>query len=112
MPIRVVFMEQDGPGGLWTLNVPPQFIITNNCQFNVQGYYYPLDLKQGDDTNGMTNNGQLCQAIIALSKAFAFLNNDETEKQGQAAMARFEDLFDKALYEDASRKYNGCNLRM
>lgn len=112
MPIRVVFMEQDGPGGLWTLNVPPQFIITNNCVFNVQAYYYPLDLQQGSDSNALTNNGQLSQAIIALAKAFAFLNDDETAKQGEAAMARFETLFDIALYEDTKRKYNGVNLRL
>lgn len=112
LPIRVVFMEQDGPGGLWTLNVPPQFIITNNCTFNVQAYYYPKPLLQGDDSNGLTNNGQICEAIIALAKAFAFLGNDETAKQGQAAMERFEVLFQNSLYDEVHRTYSGVNLRM
>lgn len=112
LPIRVVFMEQDGPGGQWTLNVPPQFIITTNMVFNVQGYYFPAPLVKGDDSNALTNNGQICQAIIALAKAFCFKYEDETSKQGQAAMERFENLFQIALYEDARRKMNGVTLRM
>lgn len=112
LPVRVVFLEQDGPGGQWTLNVPPQFIITTNLVFNVQGYYYPMPLQQGTDSNALTNNGQLCQAIISLAKSFAYLNDDDTSKQGTAAMERFEDLFAKCLYEDTQRLYNGINLRM
>lgn len=111
LPIRVVFIEQNA-GGQWTLNIPPQFVLTTAMVFNVQGYYYPRPLQQGTDSNALTANGQVAQAIVALAKAFAYLNDQETSKEGQLAMQRFEDLFDKLLYDDCRRKLQPVPLRM
>lgn len=112
LPIRVVFMERDGPGGLWTLNVPPQFIITQDMPFNVQGYYLPDELVSVGDSNFFTNQGEVVEAVIARTKAIGFFAEDPTNPKGAAAMEQFENHFQNCLYADRAQLYNGVPLRM
>lgn len=110
-PIRVVFMERDGPGGLWTLNVPPQFIITTEMVFNVQGYYFPPELKQADDSNAFTNQPELVEAIIARAKAIGYFAEEPASEKGLACMQQFEQHFQNAAYMDVRQQYQ-VPLRM
>lgn len=112
LPIRVVFMERDGPGGLWTLNVPPQFILTQDMTFYVQGYYLPEDLVSGGDSNFFTNQGELAEAVIARTKALAFFAEDPTSEKGQASMQQFEMHYQNSLYSDRAQLFSGVTLRM
>lgn len=112
LPIRVVFMERDGPGGMWTLNVPPQFILTQNMTFWVQGYYLPTDLVSAGDTNAFLEQGELIEAVIARAKAIGFFAEDPTNPKGAAAMQQFEMHFQNAAYSDVAQLYSGVSLRM
>lgn len=111
LPIRVVFMERDGPGGLWTLNMPPQFVLTTNMVFNVQGYYFPPPLQQAGDTNAFTQQPEVCEAIVALAKAIGYRAEEPGDPKGEAAMAQFEDYFSQAAYMDVRQQYQ-IPLRM
>lgn len=112
MPIRVVFMERDGPGGLWTLNVPPQFIITTAMVFNVQGYYFPPPLAQASDSNAFTQQPEVCEAIVALAKAIGYRAEEPDDPKGEASMKQFEDYFNQAAYMDVRQQYQVSGLRM
>lgn len=112
LPVRVVFMERNGPGGAWTLNVPPQFIITQAMVFNVQGYFFPPELQSMTDSNAFTNQGELVEAVIARAKAIGYYAEDPSSKLGQAAMQQFEFHFQNALYGDVQQTYQFSGLRM
>ncbi len=112
LPVRVVFMERNGPGGAWTLNVPPQFIITQAMTFNVQGYYYPNELVSASDSNAFTEQGELVEAIIARAKAIGYFAEDPSSPLGQAAMQQFELHFRNALYGDSQQSLQVGGLRM
>jgi hypothetical protein len=112
MPVRVVFLERNGPGGLWTLNVPPQFSITQPAVFNVQAYWYPFPLQKGGDSNPMTDDGNLSEAIIRLTAAYAFRADDPTDPRGDAAKAQAEEAITRAMYSDATIALGGRSLRM
>lgn len=112
MPVRVVFLERNGPGGNWTLNVPPQFSITQDAQFFVQAYWYPFPLVKGDDRNPMTDDGNLSEAIIRLAASYAFRAVDQTDKRGDAAKEQAEEAIQRAMYSDAFISGGGRTLRM
>lgn len=112
VPIQVVFMERRGPGGPWTLNIPPQFSATQNQTYNVQGYYYPSDLAQASDSNFFTTQPEIVEAVIAKAKSIAFFAQDPTSDKGEAARKQFEDLYVTALYSDASQAMSQVPLRM
>lgn len=111
-PIRVVFMEQDGPGGAWTLNIPPQFPAVSNLPYNVSAFWYPDDLVLGTDSNGVTNDGQLCDALINLTRALCYTALDPTSKQAAASRVLYEDYFRKACYQNESQHFGGRPLRL
>lgn len=112
MPVRVVFLERDAPGGGWSLNVPPQFSITQDAVFWIQAYWYPAPMVKGDDRNAMTDNGDLSEAIIRLTASLAFRAVDATDKRGDAAKAQAEEAIVRAMYTDAAIALAGVNLRM
>lgn len=112
MPVRVVFLERDGPGGQWKLWVPPQFPITQDAVFQIQAYWYPDPLVKGDDRNPMTDDGNLGEAIIRLTAAYAFRAVDPTDPKGDAAKAQAEEAITRAIYSDVAISLGGRALRM
>lgn len=112
MPIRVVFLERNGPGGLWTLNIPSQFSITQPAQFWVTAYWYPYPLVKGDDENAMTRDGNLSEAIIRLASSYAFRAVNPTDPRGDAAKAQAEEAITRAMYTDVFVSMAGRAMRM
>lgn len=112
MPVRVVFLERNGPGGEWTLNVPPQFSITQPAVFNVQAYWYPAVLVKGSDTNPFTMDGNLSDAIMMLARAYAYRSEDPTDERGAAAKEEAEESIVRAMYAESAIAMGGRNLRM
>lgn len=110
MPVQVVFLECTG--GEWTLSVPPQYSVTTDAVFNVQGFWFPADLKLGDDSNALTNHGELCEALINLTKALAYHAKETNDPRGDAAMKLYEEAFEVALYSDSAQSRNGVTWRM
>lgn len=111
-PLRYVFIERDGPGGQWTLNIPQQYAVNPTAVFNVSAYYYPNPLQGGDDHNGLTDHPELCDALINLTKAMSFFAEDAESKQGQNCMALYEQLFREASYSDLQQRLAGRALSM
>lgn len=112
MPVRVVFLERNGPGGLWQLEVPPQFSITQAAQFWISAYWYPPPLTKGSDTNPMTEDGNLSEAIIRMAACYAFRAVDPIDPRGDAAKAQAEEAITRAMYSDSFIALGGRNLRM
>lgn len=112
MPVRVVFLERDGPGGQWAIHIPPQFSLTQDAVFYVQAYWYPFPLVKGGDRNPMTDDGNLSEAIIRLAASYAFRAVDPTDKRGDAAKEQAEEAIQRAMYSDAFIALGGRTLRM
>lgn len=112
MPVRVVYLERNGPGGLWVLATPPQFAITQPAQFWISAFWYPAPLVKGTDENPMTNDGNLSEAIIRLAACYAFRSVDPTDKRGDAAKEQAEEAITRAIYSDASIGGAGRSWRM
>jgi len=112
LPILIVFMEMDGPSNGWRLHIPPQFAQHQALSFNVSGFYYPEDLNLGTDSNFITDNGDLCEALINKAKSLAYFAEDPASKQGIAAQALYEYHLSTAMYTDAAVAYQGRPLRM
>lgn len=112
MPVRVVFLERNGPGGQWKLWIPPQFSLTQDAVFKISAYWYPFPLVKGEDRNPMTDDGNLCEAIIRLAASYAFRAVDPTDKRGDAAKEQAEEAIQRAMYSDAFIALGGRTLRM
>jgi hypothetical protein len=112
MPVRVVFFERNGPGGQWTINIPPQFSITQPAVFFISAYWYPDPLVKGEDENPMTRDGNLSDAIINLAKSYAYRADDNTDARGDAAKAQAEEAITRAMYSDSAIAAGGRALRM
>lgn len=111
-PLRYVFIERDGPNGQWSLNIPQQYMVNPTAVFNVSAYYYPNNLEGGNDSSGVTEHPELCDALINLTKAMSFFSEDAESKQGQACMALYEQLFRQATYSDLQQRLQGRSLAM
>lgn len=112
MPIRVVFLERNGPGGLWQIFIPPQFSITQNAEFWISAYWYPFPLVKGTDENPMTQDGNLSEAIIRLAAHYAFRSVNPTDPRGDAAKAQAEEAITRAMYSDVLIAQGGRAMRM
>lgn len=112
LPIRVVFLEQDGPGGQWTFNIPPQYSITGPAVFNVSAFWYPSPLEQGSDSNAMTLDGDLQDALINRAKAIAYNAEEVDNPKGAAAQALAEASLTRAKYADSERRFGGRQCYM
>lgn len=110
-PARVVFFERNA-GGNWTINIPPQFQLTQEAAFWIKAYWYPTPLQKGSDENPMTRDGNLNQAIISLTQCFAFKAVDPTDKRAIQARLDAEDAINKAMYADSLVKMQGRSWRM
>lgn len=115
VPIRVVFMERNSSGhgaGVWRLKIPPQFYVTSESPYNVSGFYYPAALVLPTDTNPITEDPDLADAVVNYAKYLKYAAVDETSKQAMAAKAMFDDHFKEADYTDEWVKYAGRSIRM
>ncbi len=112
MPTLVVFLEKNGPGGQWTLNVPPQYQVTQNAVFNISGFYYPTPLALGDDHNAFTDDSNLAQAIINIAKELAYTAEESDNPKAQFARALAEKAIERALYADGQAQYSGRTMRL
>lgn len=111
-PYRVVFLERNGPGGQWTLNIPSQFNSTLPSVFWISAYWYPNPLVKGDDENAMTRDGNLSEAIIRMAAHYAFRAVNPTDPRGDAAKAQAEEAISHAMYTDVFISNAGRSMRM
>jgi len=109
-PIRVVFLESTSAG--WTLNIPPQFTPTIDVSFNVSAYYYPATLTLASDTNAITEDGDLGEALVNKTRAISYAAIDPSDPKIAGAERLYETAITRALYADASRQFSGRTLRM
>lgn len=112
LPIRVVFIEQNGPGGNWTLNIPPQFAATAALVFNLSAYWYPAPLVAGTDHNGLTDHGDLAEALLNRTRALAYAAEDASDKRAVACLELSEAQIKSAAYSDERIKSAGRNWRI
>lgn len=111
-PIRWVFIERDGPAGAWQIWLPTQYQINPQVTFNISAYYYPDDLRQGEDSNAMTNHPELCDAIINLAKATAFDAEGVLPDQAKQSRQLYEIAYRAASYSDMQQQFSGRALKM
>lgn len=110
--LRYVYIERNGPGGAWTLNLPIQAIANPATTFTISGFYFPNDLINADDSNAITNHPELCDAVINLTKYLAYSAEDNAPQQEQIMRQRYEESYNHAAYGDAYQSLQGRALRM
>lgn len=111
-PVRVVFLEKNGPTGNWTLNIPPQLTPTLPLVFNLSAFFFPADLVLGTDSTQMTNHGDLADAIINLAKYRLYAAEEPGSKESAACKQMYEDGIKRACYADEQQKWGGRTMRM
>lgn len=111
-PLRYVFIERNGPNGLWKLFLPQQYQTSPSVTFTVSGYYYPADLILGSDTSGVTEHPDLCEAIINLTKALAYRSEEVDNPKALAAYQLYEQSYRHAAYTDQAQRFAGRSLKM
>lgn len=104
-----VFIEQND-GGTWTLNTPAGYTHATDAAYTLSCFLYPADLALGTDSNGMTTDADLIEALIAKTKALAYFSEDTTDPRGMAAQAQYEAHLARAATEDARRRLAGRRL--
>lgn len=98
-----VFIEKNS-GGLWTINVPPQFPYVNDSTYAVSCFLFPADLSLGTDHNDLTDSGELCEALMNWIKWKAL---PKTDPEGAASKAAFEEGIERAAIIDARQRIGG-----
>jgi hypothetical protein len=111
LPIYYCFVEQTGPGGDWTFNIPSLYTPTEDVIFTISAYLYPQDLASGVDHNNLTDHGDLGDALINLTKAMCYMATDPLDPRAQACLAEYERRFKIATYSDETRKLGGRATR-
>lgn len=105
LPTGAVFIENDGTG--WTLNTPQSFPVATAITYQLSCYLYPPDLVLGSDSNFLTTNGELSDALINLTKAIAYFSEDPSDPRGVAARSNYENIFQTACYTDSRQRNAG-----
>lgn len=105
LPTGAVFIENNGAG--WTLNTPQSFPVATAITYQLSCYLYLPDLVDGSDTNFITNNGELSDALVNLTKAIAYFTEDPSDPRGAAARVNYEDIFKTACYTDSRQRNAG-----
>ena len=111
-PLRYVFIERNMSANEWQMFLPQQYQTYPTVTFNISAYYYPDDLDLGDDRNGLTDHGDLCEALINLTKALAYLAEEVDDPKGKAAYELYELAMKHAFYNDSSQVYGGRSLKL
>lgn len=110
-PLRYVFIERN-QGGRWTLFLPQQYQVNPTVVFTISAYYYPNPLKQGTDSNVITDHPELCDAVVNLARVLAISSRDVTDKRIAGAMALYEQAYKSAAYSDVAQAMQGRSLMM
>lgn len=110
--LRYVYIERNGPGGAWTLNLPIQAIANPATTFQISAYYFPEDLQNADDHNAFTDHPNICDAIINRTKYLSYAAEDNAPQQEQLMLQRYEECYQHAAYSDVEQKYGGRALYM
>lgn len=106
-----VFLEQNA-GGRWTINLPTGFPILTDITYRLSCYLFPADLSLGTDHNGLTDDGELSEALINWVKCKAIGIVDLTDPQVALAEQAYEKAVRRALGQDARRRIAGRSLHM
>lgn len=106
----VLFLENNA--GAWTLNRPQGYTHTENSTYHVSCYLFPVDLSAGTDSNAITTDGELSEAIVAWVISKALLAEDYTDPKGMAARQDYEARIKTAIAQDAQRRLTGRAFRM
>lgn len=108
-----VFLEQNADG-VWTINGFGPY--SQPVTYNISAYYYPPALVLGTDSNGVTNNPEIQDALINRAKAIAFLSTgaddpafEMHQKAGMACQALYEMHYKQAAMDDARRRVAGVS---
>lgn len=109
LPISYVFLEQNGSG--WTLNTPAQFPNSTDITYNVSGYFFPSALALGTDTNFITNDGDLAEALVNRMRHLAYFAEDPTDARAAASLQAYEEHYKRAAIADERRKLGGRAVR-
>lgn len=111
-PLRYVYIEQNA-GGRWTLFLPQQYQTNpTSVVFTISAYYYPETLVLGDDSNGITNHPELCDAVINLAKHLAYAAEEVDNPKADAALSLYERAYKSAAYSDVAQQFSGRQLQM
>lgn len=111
LPIKYVFFEHNGPGGSRTLNVPPQYTPDSDTVFNISAYWYPSDLVQAADHNWLTDDPELADALISLTRYLCYNAEDPTDPRAVACKDEYEKRIKVAAINDARKKISGRAMR-
>lgn len=111
-PLRFCYMENSGPGGNITLNIPPQNTPSSDLTFHVSGFFYPSDLVQANDHNRLTDDPELADALVNLTKALAYFALNPTDVNGLACQQLATDRINLASAQDAHRNISGMSIHM
>lgn len=101
-----VFLEQND-GGVWTINTPTGYTHTSDATYTLSCFLFPADLALGTDTNGMTTGGSLTEALIAHTRAIAYLSEDPSDKRGLDAKMIAEGHLASAISYDTRQRMAG-----
>lgn len=108
-----VFLEQNSDG-LWMLNGFGPY--SQPVTYNISAYYYPTPLVLGTDSNGITNNPELTDALINRAKAIAYFSvgpddsrYEACQKAGLACQALYEMHYQQAAKDDVHRRIAGVS---
>jgi hypothetical protein len=107
LPIRYAFLEQNGPDGAWTFNVPAQYIPSSDVSFALSGFFYLPDLVANSDENGITRHGELADALINRTKAIAYRAENPEDPRAIACDGEYERLVRSASYSDEHKRLAG-----
>jgi hypothetical protein len=117
MAIQYVFIEplgpdeDDGTDLGWGLFVPAQYTPQENTTFQVQGFFYLADLVHGTDHNGLTDDGNLGDALVNLVKSMAYRAADPTDPRADPCLAEYERWYKLASYANETKKFSGRRMR-
>jgi len=106
-----VFIEQND-GGRWTLNIPQWYTAGSTLTFVLSCYLYPADLSAGADSNGLTNDADLSEAIIHWVKAKALAAKDASNPEVAACLTLYRNALNSAGNTDARQRLAGRDFRM
>lgn len=101
MPYYWVFIERNGPGGTYTLNLMPQNVAQDDVNFSLSAYWHMEDLAGSNDSNALTNHGDLGDCLVNLTKAIAYKATDPADARAAACMDDFNTRWRLAATADA-----------
>lgn len=104
-----VFLEQND-NGLWTLNIPAAYPVLTNISYVCSCYLFPADLALGTDHSAVTDDAELCEALINWIKWKSFSAENALNPEAEACRALYEQATLRAISQDARKRVAGRPL--